>query len=80
MEKNSIGELMDKTMARIREMVDVNTVVGEPVPTPDGSTVIPVSRVSFGFASGGGDRNPSSIERPNAETSVVCVMAVAHRR
>ena len=55
MEKNSIGELMDKTMARIREMVDVNTIVGSPITTVDGITLIPVSKVSFGFAAGGSD-------------------------
>ena len=42
-------------MESIKEMVDVNTIVGDAVETPDGSVVIPISRVSFGFASGGGD-------------------------
>ena len=37
------------------DMVDVNTVIGDPVSTPDGSTVIPISRVSFGFVAGGGE-------------------------
>lgn len=55
MEKNPIGEIMDVSMARIREMVDVNTVVGDPISTPDGITIIPVSRVSFGFGSGGSE-------------------------
>ena len=55
MEKNSIGELMDKTMTRIREMVDVNTIVGSPITTADGITLIPVSKVSFGFAAGGSE-------------------------
>ena len=41
-------------MSKIREMVDVNTVVGQPISTPDGVTVIPVSRVSFGGGSGAG--------------------------
>ena len=41
-------------------MVDANTVVGEPITTPDGVTVIPVSRMSFGFASGGNDKSPQS--------------------
>ena len=55
MEKNSIGELMDKTMTRIREMVDVNTIVGSPITTVDGITLIPASKGSFGFAAGGSD-------------------------
>ena len=41
-------------MAKIKEMVDVDTVVGEPIITPDGITIIPISKVSFGFVSGGG--------------------------
>ena len=55
MEKHAIGELMEKTMSKIREMVDVNTIVGSPITTVDGITLIPVSKVSFGFAAGGSD-------------------------
>lgn len=40
---------------KIKEMVDVNTVIGDPITAPDGTTVIPVSRVSYGFAGGGSD-------------------------
>ena len=54
-EKNSVSELMETTMTKIREMVDSNTIVGEPITTPDGVTLIPVSRLSFGFGCGGGD-------------------------
>lgn len=50
-----ITELMQTTMSKIREMVDTNTVVGQPITTDDGVTLIPVSRLSFGFASGGSD-------------------------
>ena len=55
MSNHPIGEVMDGAMDKIRGMVDSNTVVGEPIVTPDGVTMIPVSRVSFGFASGGND-------------------------
>ncbi|MDR0862961.1 MAG: GerW family sporulation protein [Oscillospiraceae bacterium] len=55
MDNHPIGELMGTTMQKIREMVDVNTIIGSPITTPDGITVIPVSKVSFGFASGGSD-------------------------
>ena len=55
MEKHAIGDLMEKTMSKIREMVDVNTIVGSPITTVDGITLIPVSKVSFGFAAGGSD-------------------------
>ena len=52
---SSINEAMNLTMEKLRDMIDVNTVVGKPVTTPDGTTLIPVSKVSFGFASGGTD-------------------------
>ena len=56
MEKNHpISELMSTTMQKIREMVDVNTIVGTPIHTDDGVTIIPVSKVSFGFAGGASD-------------------------
>ena len=55
MEKHPIGEMMETTMSKIKEMVDVNTIVGTPITTPDGITLIPVSKVSFGFGSGGSD-------------------------
>jgi len=55
MEKHPIENIMTTTMDSIRDMVDVNTVIGEPIATQDGSTVIPVSRVSFGFVAGGGE-------------------------
>ena len=55
-EKNHpIHDLMATTMQKIREMVDVNTIVGQPITTPEGITLIPVSKLSFGFASGGSD-------------------------
>lgn len=53
--ENRIGDLMQVTMSKLKEMVDVNTVVGEPIETPDGVTLVPVSKVSFGLASGGGE-------------------------
>ena len=55
MENSNIGNLMDVTMSKMKSMVDVNTVVGEPISTPDGITIIPVSKVSYAFASGGSD-------------------------
>ena len=59
-EKNSVSELMETTMTKIREMVDSNSVIGEPITTPDGVTLIPVSRVSLGFGSGGGTYGQTS--------------------
>ena len=53
--KNPLSELMHSAMEKVREMVDTNTIVGQPITTPDGVTLIPISKVSFGFGSGGGD-------------------------
>ena len=55
MSEHPIQGLMGTTMEKIRDMVDVNTIIGDPILTPDGTTIIPVSKVSFGFASGGSD-------------------------
>ncbi len=54
MDKHPIGDLMSTTMQKIREMIDVNTIIGQPI-TAEGATIIPVSKVSLGFASGGTD-------------------------
>ncbi len=54
-EHHPIQDLMTETMEKIKSMVDVDTTVGTPITTPDGTTVIPVSRVTFGFGSGGSD-------------------------
>lgn len=53
--EHPIGELMQTAMASIKDMVDVNTVIGEPVQTDGGTTVIPISKVSFGYVTAGGD-------------------------
>ncbi|MCI6495554.1 MAG: GerW family sporulation protein, partial [Anaeromassilibacillus sp.] len=55
MEEHPINKLMDTTMQKIKEMVDVNTIIGDPITTPDGTTIIPISKVSYGFAAGGTD-------------------------
>lgn len=55
MSNHPIEGLMGTTMEKIRQMVDVNTIVGESITTPDGSTIIPISKISYGFGSGGSD-------------------------
>ena len=55
MAEHPIQGLMGVTMDKIREMVDANTIIGSPIKTDDGTTILPVSRVTFGFASGGSD-------------------------
>ena len=51
--KSPLNDLMRSTMDKVREMVDTNTIVGQPIQTADGVTLIPISRVSFGFGGGG---------------------------
>ena len=53
--KNQLNDMMHSAMEKVREMVDTNTIVGQPITTPDGVTLIPISKVSFGFGGGGGD-------------------------
>lgn len=55
MAEHPIQGLMQTAMENIKDMVDVNTIVGEPVETPDGSVIMPISKVGFGFAAGGSD-------------------------
>lgn len=58
--KKSIAEVMSATMSGLREMVDVNTIVGEPVTTADGTTIIPVTRLSMGFCTGGSEHGAAN--------------------
>jgi sporulation protein YtfJ len=58
---------MKTTMDSIKEMIDVNTIVGDAVETPDGSVIMPISRVSFGFAAGGSEFEMGSKENDNNE-------------
>lgn len=50
-----INGLMDSSMQNLRQLIDVNTIIGDAITTPDGTMIIPVSKVSFGFASGGSE-------------------------
>ena len=64
---NSLPNMLENTIAKIREMIDVNSVVGEPITTADGVTIIPISKVSVGFGGGGSDfvsRNMNKQENP----------------
>ena len=54
-EKRPIQDLMGVTMEKMREMVDVQTIIGDPIVVSDKVTIVPVSKVSYGFASGGSD-------------------------
>lgn len=63
-EKSKINQMMSITMEKIREMGDVKTIIGDPIEAGD-TTIIPVSKVSYGFASGGSDlpakQNPKDL-------------------
>ena len=59
--KNGLSDLLQTSTEKLREMVNANTVVGEPITTPDGVTLIPVSRMSFGFGCGGGDYGKTGV-------------------
>lgn len=55
MAEHPIDGMMDTTLEKIKQMVDVNSVIGDPITTPDGTTIIPITKISYGFASGGSD-------------------------
>ena len=55
MSDHPIGGLMKTAMENLKEMVDVNTIIGDPVETPDGTVILPVSKVGFGYAAGGSE-------------------------
>ncbi|WP_138207242.1 GerW family sporulation protein [Haloimpatiens lingqiaonensis] len=55
MENNPIENFMKTTMENIKDMVDVNTIVGTPIESKDGSLILPISKVSFGFVAGGSE-------------------------
>jgi sporulation protein YtfJ len=55
MSEHPIEGLMTTAMENLKEMIDVNTIIGDPVETPDGSVILTVSKVGFGFAAGGSE-------------------------
>ncbi len=67
METNPIGELMRSTMENVKNILKVDTVVGDPIFTPDGITLVPISRISVGFGGGGLELTPrkaGDVSRP----------------
>ena len=65
MSERPIEGLMGTTLDKIRDMVDVNTIIGSPITVPGGTTVIPVSKVMYGFASGGSEFNNKNESKDN---------------
>ena len=70
MAEHPIEGLMKTAMESIKEMVDVNTIVGDAVQSPDGTVIIPISRVAFGFAAGGGEYSSSAGGKGSEDESV----------
>ena len=63
----NLPTMLENTIAKMREMVDVNSVIGDPITTADGVTIIPVSKVSVGFAGGGSyyvSKHPNKHDNP----------------
>ncbi|OBZ17832.1 MULTISPECIES: GerW family sporulation protein [Bacillales] len=69
MAEHPIQGLMQTAMENIKEMVDVNTIVGDPVQTPDGSIIMPISKVGFGFVAGGSDIRLDDADHKNGSNS-----------
>ncbi|MCK8816570.1 GerW family sporulation protein [Natroniella sulfidigena] len=65
MADHPIETLMNTAMENIKKMVDVNTIVGDAVETKDGSVIIPISKVNFGFAAGGGEYSKTEDKKKN---------------
>lgn len=63
MEKHPLENLMITSMTALRDMIDVNTIIGDTVETLDGTIIIPVSKVGFGFASGGSEFNSNKFNK-----------------
>ena len=55
MSEKSANGILRTTIEKVRDLVDVSTIIGDPINLPDGLTIIPVSKVTYGFASGGSD-------------------------
>ena len=63
----NLPNMLDNTISKIREMLNANSVVGEPITTPDGVTIIPISKISVGLGGGGSDfvsKNVNHHENP----------------
>ncbi|MFD0711111.1 GerW family sporulation protein [Paenibacillus sp. GCM10027626] len=70
MADHPIQGLMKTSMENLKEMIDVNTIIGDPVQTPDGDVIMPISKVSFGFAAGGSDYGMDNQKKENATVSL----------
>lgn len=69
MSEHPIQGLMTTAMENIKDMVEVNTIIGDPVESPDGSIIIPVSKLGFGFAAGGSEFQPGKSSGGQSDSS-----------
>ena len=65
--KNPVEQIMKEAMSKLKSVIDVNTVIGNPITTFDGTTIIPLSKVSAGFIAGGGEYNQTKEMKKNAK-------------
>lgn len=70
MDEHPIQDLMTTAMESLQDMIEVNTIIGDPVETPDGSVIIPVSKVGFGFAAGGSEFTTGQNEEQSADETL----------
>ena len=71
MPESKINDIIKVSLEKIREIVDAETVIGSPIQTPNGTTIIPVSKVTVGFASGGLDYSPEAAHSKEAKPSIL---------
>ena len=69
MAEHPIQGMMSTALGNIKEMIDVNTIIGDPVTTPDGTVIIPVSKVSFGFCAGGTEFGSPVVKKEGASSN-----------
>ncbi|SDQ42778.1 sporulation protein YtfJ [Virgibacillus subterraneus] len=69
MEEHPIQGLMTTAMENLKDMIEVNTIIGDPVESPDGSVIIPVSKVGFGFAAGGSEFSTGGSGQSKSDSS-----------
>lgn len=67
MDNHPMDNLLKSTMENLKDMIDVNTIVGDAVESKDGSLIIPISRVSFGFVSGGSEFNVCDTDKSDSK-------------
>ncbi|RYG74925.1 sporulation protein YtfJ [Lentibacillus lipolyticus] len=68
MDEHPIQGLMTTAMENLKDMIEVNTIIGDPIESPDGSVIIPVSKLGFGFAAGGSEFTSNSEQSDSSES------------